>query len=164
MTKDETIASAKEKITDEEMKLASDTLVGDVRDALLGRIRALQKPWEKCTESEQRDIVEQMTNVAKHLTSNAVRVIAAKGRETIVAHMHALKIDKGVLEAKITTKAIPETALSFMDAQGHTILIIAADSAAYEGEQNPVEIDPDQPDLEKAIAAKSSKAKSSKAA
>jgi hypothetical protein len=155
---------AKETITGDEITLAADTLVGDLRDAILGRIRNMQKPWEQCNESEQRNIVEQITNAAKHLTTGAVNIIAANGRKTIVCQLGKMEVEKGVIKSKISTKCTEETLLELNEAQDKTIFIIAGDAAAYEGEKAPAEIDPDQPDLERNIKARASKANSSKAA
>ena len=152
-----------DKITDKEVEIAAETLVGDLRDALLGHIKTLQKPWQQMSETQQRDLVASMTNAAKHLTSRAVKLIAANGRKTIVAHLHEMKIDKGVLTCKVTTSSTDETTLELKAAQNKTVLIIAGDSAEFEGEKKPAEIDPDQPDLEKNILAKTSGAKVAKA-
>jgi hypothetical protein len=158
----EEITNGKESITEKEINLATDTLVGDLRDAMLGRLRASKKPWEQMSEAEQRDVVEQFTNAAKNLVKKAVTLLAANGRDTIVGHMHEIKIAKGLLTAKVTTRATDETTLMLKAAQDKTILIVAADSGEYEGEKAPVEIDPDQSDLESRLAKKTSGAKVSR--
>lgn len=163
MTKKEDAAeelhSAHEMITDEEQSLAADTLVGDLRDAILDRLRNMQKPWPQCSESEQRDIADHAQSVAENLTKRAVQIMAAKGRMTIAADLVQYTQKKGIIEAKIKTKATSDTARSFFESEGMTVLLVAADASEFEGERNPPDIDEDQGDLEASIAAKTSKAK-----
>lgn len=154
---------AKEDIAEKEVTLASDTLVGDLRDAMLGRIRSMKKPWEQMSESEQRDCVEQFTNAAKHLTTRAVKLIAANGRQTITAQVEKVEIKDG-LKTVLKCAKQEEIMLMLGNAQGHTVLIIAADAAEYEGEREPVKIEPDQRDFEDKLKGKSSNVKSKAAA
>jgi hypothetical protein len=139
--------------------MAADTLVGDLRDALLGRLRTMKKPWEQLSEDEQRGVVEQFTTAAKHLTTRAVRLIAANGRQVILAQVEKVEIKDG-LKTVLKCAKQEETMLALGNAQGHTVLIIAADAAEYEGEREPVEIDPDQRDFEDRLKRKSSNVKS----
>jgi hypothetical protein len=153
---------AKEKITDAEVKVATETLVGDLRDYILDQFKNRQKPWQQMSESEQRDTAEQIQKNAKDVVAKVVKLIAENGRKTIVAHLHDFKVYKGVITAKITTKKTADTLLEFSESQQKTVLVIASDSAEFEGERAPVAIDPDQGDLEKNIAAKASGAKTKK--
>jgi hypothetical protein len=154
------ITFSREQIDEKEIVLAADTLVGDLRDALLGRVRNMQKPWEQMTEAQQRDVVEQITNAVKTLVTSAVKVIAANGRRTIMAKLGKIELDANMIKARIETKKTDETLLELSAAQALTILIIAADSSEFTGETAPAEIDPDQPDLENNINRAASGAKS----
>ena len=155
---------AKEDISNEEINVAAETLVGDLRDAFLDRIKRQPKPWEQCSEAEQRDLVEHTTKFCKHMVTHAVKLIAANGRRTIVATLGKIELDSGLIKCRLETKITPETLLELSAAQDMSVLVIASDAAEFEGERAPAEIDPDQPDLEKQIAAKASKAKTSKTA
>jgi len=146
------ISATTEKVVEKEINLAADTLVGDLRDAMLGRIRAMKKPWEQMNESEQRDTVEQFTNASKHLTQRAVELIAKNGRNTINATLESFTVKDGV-KCVIKAPTTEEAILQLTHAQGHPILLVASASAQYEGERAPVALDPDQGDLERKLGA-----------
>lgn len=146
------ISATNEKVTETEVSVAADTLVGDLRDALLGKVRSMKKPWEKMSESEQRDTVEQLTNAAKHLTKNAVLAIAANGRNTIHAKLVSFNGKDG-LKAIVEMPMTDEALLQLAHATGRSILLVASGHEQYEGERNPAEIDPDQGDLERKLGA-----------
>lgn len=142
---------AHEQVSVKEVDLASDTLVGDMRDALLDRIRNMKKPWQQMTESEQQDVVLHMSDIAKHLTRRAVELIAQNGRETINATVESVTV-KGGLKVVVKAHKTRETVAALSDAEGHPILLVAASSLAFDGERGPAETDPDQGDLEEIAA------------
>ena len=51
--------------------VALETLGGDVRDALLTRVRSMTIPWGHLNEDEQNDVNSQMTDCAKDLVRRA---------------------------------------------------------------------------------------------
>lgn len=139
-------SAVKEDVKDDEIQLAADTLVGDLRDAVIGKIKTLKKPWEKMSESEQRDTVQQVTNACTHLTKRTVELIAKNGRHTINATLESFTVKDGV-KAVIKAPTTEEAILQLTQAQGHPILLVASASAQYEGERAPAKLDPDQSDM-----------------
>jgi len=121
----------------------SDTLFGDLRDAILDRLKHMPKPWTVMTESEQRDMIYGVEQVARHLVHEAVQIIAASGRPAIEAR----------LEIKIVIRANRHHGLreQLLDSVGKPVLIVVADEEAYMGERAPAKPEPDQQSL--AIAA-----------
>jgi len=143
---------SREEVDTQEADLAAETLRGDLRDAMLDRFRNTKRPWAAMTETEQREVADQFDAAARHLVQEATRIIAAGGRQTIVATVDSITVKDGI---KVVAK-VPMTEESLLQlglAQGHAILIVAASSDQYSGESNPPEIDPDQQDFERADAA-----------
>ena len=91
----------------------SSTLLGDLRDALLDRLRAMPKPWTVLSEGEQQELIDGCERIALHLITEATRLIAANGFPAI----------KGTL-AKITVKdeMQAQVDLSRHDPQRHEII------------------------------------------
>ncbi len=124
----------------------SDTMFGDVRDAILDRIRNLQKPWQQMTEREQRDMVESVSIVARSLVSRAVALVSKDGRRTIEAQIESVTIKDGVKAVlKCSKKADDIHELS--ECVGSLVLVVTNSAENYMGEKAPAKVDPDQPQL-----------------
>ena len=134
------------EVKEELVTLVSDTLMGDLRDAILDRLRAMPKPWTVMSEAEQRDMISGVHRVASHLVDQAVTLIAANGQRTIRAMVYQCVIKD---EMKIVLKANRHDAqrLEMIDAVGSVALIAFADREPFMGERGPAKPDPDQPPL-----------------
>lgn len=127
----------------ESVDLASETLTGDVRDVILSQIRTLQKPYARCSQDEQRDIIESATRAAFSLVRNAVEIIASHGHKVIHSVVEQIGVKEGI---KITLKsANTESALSELgNCIGKQVFIIVADAQDFIGEKDSAKPDPDQ--------------------
>lgn len=155
--------SAVEKITQKEQDIASATLVGDLRDKVLGIVRTQQKPWQQLTEAQQKETVDLVVKQCTDLVQKAVKIIAANGRHSMRAKLEHISIKK-LIEGKITVHNTKENRDLLGDASGLDILLVTSDATQFEGERKGVDIQPDQADLERDIVKKSSNAKTSNSA
>jgi hypothetical protein len=133
--------------TDDEPALPStDTLYGDLRDAILDRLRAMPKPYTVMSEKEQGEMIEGVERVASHLVHQAVKLIAANGKPTIPATVEQCTAKDGI---KVVLKVSLHDPLRYelLDAVGKPALLVVADASPYMGEDGPVKPDPDQPPL-----------------
>lgn len=126
--------------------LKKETLFGDVRDALLDRIRNLKKPWQKMTEAEQRELVEGVERGVKHLIQQMTTIIAADGRKTLVGTLDSIAV-KGGMKAVIKLSKSDKNRHELVDAEGKEVLVVVADAEPYLGEESPADIDRDQMDM-----------------
>lgn len=132
-----------EKVSAETVQFASETLTGDVRDALLGQIRALQKPYARCGQSEQQDIIDHAAQVARNLVEGAVSLIAAHGRNVIHATVDSLNVKDGI-KAVVKCANVQSSLVELGDAVGKTVFLVVADRDSFTGERAPVGAAPDQ--------------------
>ena len=132
-----------EKITQETINLTSETLTGDVRDALLGQIRALQKPYARCTQDEQQEIIYHADKVAHNLVERAVEIIAAHGRNIIMATLESFSVKDGI-KATVKCANVQSSLVEFGNATGKAVFIVVADKAQFTGEQEPAKPESDQ--------------------
>jgi len=126
--------------------LNTDTLLGDLRDAMLARLKAMPKPWTTMSENEQREMIGGVERAAAHLISQAVELIAANGQPVIRATVDSCHIKDGL---KVTLKASLHDAQrhKMTDAVGKSVLIVVADTQPFEGETAPAKPDPQAPPL-----------------
>jgi hypothetical protein len=125
-----------------------DTLMGDLRDVLLGRVRTMQKPWEKMTEAEQYDLANAMELAAKDIIRRTVRALNDVEWPHTVVELGEVKIggSKGI-EAKITCGNIEHNRTVLGEHVGQHIMVLMVDSDRFMGQRGEPPIDKDQPAL-----------------
>ena len=128
--------------------LQLDTLRGDIRDAMLNRIRHMKTSWALCNEAEQAEIVNGLELAAKNLVRGVVRQLTAHEFPHAVVTLGEVKIGgtKGI-EAKITCPNIELNRNVLGDHVGEMVQIVMIDSDKFMGEKSEAEIQPDQSDM-----------------
>lgn len=124
----------------------TDTLFGDLRDAILDRLRAMPKPYTVMSEAEQLEMIEGVERVSRHLVHQAVTLIAANGRPVISATVDQCVVKDGI---KVVLKVSQSDPMRYelLDAVGRFALIVVADPEPYLGEREAAKPEPDQPPL-----------------
>lgn len=143
-----TASVADEETTVPEFNPELDTLMGDLRDVLLGRIRILQKPWQQMTEADQTDLANAMELVSKDIIRRTVRALNAVEWPHTAVELGEVKIggSKGI-EAKITCSNIEHNRTVLGEHVGQHIMVLMVDSDRFMGQRNPPPVEKDQPDL-----------------
>lgn len=137
------MSQAEESIKLETIDFARETLLGDVRDALLDHIKSLRKSWPEFSRVEQLQIVEHCKTISENLIKQAVQIIAADGRRTIVADVEKIEVKDGIkVHAKCTN--LQQSLIDLGASVGKTVLIVVADDHDYSGQREEPETDPDQ--------------------
>ncbi|MBM3606568.1 MAG: hypothetical protein FJX25_18215 [Alphaproteobacteria bacterium] len=132
----------------QEDDLQLDTLMGDIRDAMLSRIRHMKTSWSLCTEAEQGEIANGLELAAKQLVRGVVRQLTAHEFPHAVVTLGEVKIGgtKGI-EAKITCQNIEVNRNTLGDHVGQMVQIVMIDSDKFLGERSSPDIQPDQSDM-----------------
>lgn len=133
-------------VTETMIALASDTLRGDIRDALLAWFKAQPKHFSAMSETEQRDLSDAADRYATELVKDTAKLIAAGERPTIVATLVEYKEKDGV-EAKLKLPSRGEVVASLHEACGREVLLVTTGAEEFLGEAAPAEIKADQGDL-----------------
>lgn len=125
-----------------------DTLMGDLRDVMLGRIRTLQKPWPQMSEQEQIDCANGIELAAKDMIRKTVRLINQHEWPHTVVELLEVKIGgtKG-LEAKIACANIAHNRDVLGARVGSLVMVLMVDSETFMAAREPVKVDKDQPEL-----------------
>lgn len=132
----------------DEPELKLDTLMGDIRDAMLSRIRHMKTSWALCTEAEQAEIANGLQLAAKALVRGVVRELTAHEFPHTVVELGEIKIggSKGI-EGKISCQNIEFNRNVLGDHVGQMVQIVMVDSDAFMGERTSPDIQPDQGDM-----------------
>jgi hypothetical protein len=134
-----------------ELVMSSDTLMGDIRDVILDRLKAMPKPWTVMSENEQRDLIYGVESAAENLIRRAALLIAANGYPIIEGRVEQSALKDDIKTVVRVSKHHPDR-LSLLDAAGHSCIIVIADVAQFMGERAPAEPDPEQPELDIPVA------------
>lgn len=133
---------------EDEVNPAAATLSGDLRSAILDRIRNLRTTWQQMPASEQRGMAAEVNAFAEALVRRAVALVAAEGHPVVKVTVGEVKHNKnGQIEAKISFSKHDELRHVVFDATGNPALLIVTDVEQFIGERGPERIDPDQPTL-----------------
>ena len=126
-----------------------ETLRGDVRDVMLGRIRTAQKPWQQMTEAEQRDLASAIDMAAGDMVRRTVRLLTSYEWPHAVVSLGEVKIkgEKGI-EAKVSCANIEHNRTVLGEHVGSYVTMLMVDSDTFMAERAPVQIDPDQPAMD----------------
>jgi hypothetical protein len=129
-----------------EAEFESGTLVGDIRDLIVGIFKERPKPWSQMSQSQQRDVGKMAEAVAEKVIRKAVRVIAEQDDITVHAALKSYSSGDG-FDIKLKAASDEETALQLYRLQGHDVVLISADSNRFKGQKKPIDTQPDEPDL-----------------
>lgn len=130
----------------EKIDLIATSLTGDIRDFLLDRVKQLGKPWPAMTEDEQSDQIIQASEAAINLVKQAVRLIAADGRRTMIGQLVKVQV-KDKIQCQVDFSKSDEFRHELFDSTGQAVLLVVADAEPFTGERAPAEPIPDQGDL-----------------
>lgn len=124
------------------------TLSGDLRDAMLSRIRQMRTTWPLCTEAEQADIVNGLDMAARAMVKEVVRLLTGYDFPRAAVTLGEVKIkgEKGI-EAKITCPNIEVYRSVLGEHVGDMVLLLMVDSDKFLADRATPDIQPDQADL-----------------
>jgi hypothetical protein len=126
--------------------LQAETLVGDVRDALLTHIRSMETPWSKLSERQQQAKIDAISRAAESLVRGSVHLIAHQGFPHLVVSTGKWGVKDGIkLEAMASATVDNITKLAEHGA-GAAILVLA-EAGEFFGERKKAKAAKDQPDL-----------------
>ncbi len=125
------------------------TLMGDMRDAMLQRIRTLQKPWAQMTEAEQTDCANGIELSAREMIRKTVRLVNKHEWPSCVVTLAGMKIGgTNGIDIKMTCPNIGEYRNVLGEYVKTRVMVVFADSETFMAERAPAQIDKDQPGLD----------------
>ena len=127
-------------------ELATETLSGDIRDALLTHIRSMETPWSKMSEKAQSDKIYAISNAAENLVRRAVKIIAAQGNEPMFGRIAKFTV-KDEIKAELVASSSVQNIEKVAENISQPCIIIFANPEQFIGEKTEAKPDPDQPAL-----------------
>lgn len=147
MTKEKT-KTADDELDERAMRLARETLTGDIRDIILNDMKDRKStlPWNLRSEAEQTEIIDHVARLSAGIVERVVKIVAAGGRRTIHASLKKVTVTDAI-KAEIELSKADQQRHELIDATGASVLIVVADAEAFTGERDPVAINKEQGEL-----------------
>jgi hypothetical protein len=117
-------------------EIAAPTVLGDVRDALLDRLRLMPKTWSELSDDQQRDLIAGCEQIARHVIAESVRAISSQGFPTIGGKVIKAQIKDGMQVAVEVSRHDPQR-LTVIDAVGRPVFLVVAEPSMFTGERAP---------------------------
>lgn len=121
--------------------LDSSTLRGDLRDALLDRLKTMPKPWTVLSEAEQAELIAGCDRVAMSLVTRAVCLIAANGFTALPGILEKVTVKDGMQVVVQLSRKDPHRH-ELIDTMGNSVMVVIAQADMFMGEQGPAKPDP----------------------
>jgi hypothetical protein len=141
-------ASTSEQAANDPLIIARESIAGDMRDFILDRLKNQHNPlpWNMRKESEQREMIYQVTEAVNRMVQRVVDIIAADGKPTMRGTLVKVLVKDG-LKCQVDFLSSDPLRHELIDAQGETVMLALADSSDYMGTRGDVKINKDQGSL-----------------
>lgn len=118
------------------VSIAKDTMYGDLCNLVVDELKAAPDVWQKLPEDQQTDVICRVRDRVRAAIEQAVRAIAADGRETITADLESILAKDGIKAVLQLSKSDPKRH-SLLDSVGRPVLVVIAGAEAFFGGDGP---------------------------
>lgn len=123
------------------IELATDTLRGDIRDAVLSEFKTMPNVWQKMGEGDQERLIRRAEDVANTLVRRAIDIIAEKGLPALPIEVGKIEVDGSTCKGKFECYADDEALIRMRHLQGARAIFVLASPDRFNGEQGKAEAD-----------------------
>lgn len=120
-------------------ELNTDTLRGDVRDAILSEFKHIDGPWSKAKEGEQERLIRRANDIAGTLVRGAIDLIAAKGLPALPITVGKITVEGAACKGAFECYADDENLIRMRHLQGARAMFVLASPDRFDGEQKTAE-------------------------
>jgi hypothetical protein len=127
--------------------IARELLLGEVMAAATRQLRALEKPWLRLQEAQQKNVLKDVQHDVQAAIKRAVEIIATDDRTRFAAQVESVTFKDGV--KAVLTMANTQASHELADVQGGRVFVVIEDPTRYtQPGTNMPKADPDQHALE----------------
>lgn len=124
-------------------QIAEETFLGDLMRIIVDQVKAIQKPWEQLSQSEQEAYLNSIRLQCEAVSKKAINIIAAQGMVTIVADIDSVTFKDGI-KAVLKIGSHVEGRHDLADAEGKAVLLVVSNADDLINENEIPEAEPDQ--------------------
>lgn len=116
--------------------ILAETMLGDVMQAFMEEIKAVEMPWHLMSQRDQGDVIERIERKAKAMIYRCVEIVASGNRPTIAATVESVTVKDG-LKAVLTMSRASAQRHELVDSQGSEVLVVVMNHEQYDGGDKP---------------------------
>lgn len=120
-------------------------LHGELMAAATRQLRALDKPWLRLSEADQKSVLEDVRADVGSAIDRAVELIASDARTCFVAQVESVTFKDGV--KAVLTMANTEASHELADTAGGAVYVVIENPQRYHGDEGAPQAEPDQRSL-----------------
>lgn len=124
----------------------TETLSGDVRDALLTHLRSIKVPWAMLSEEEQQEHITAISNTAEHAVRRIVGLVAGGGMPAVIGTIKKFTVTDAIKVEFLVSSLVANICALAEHGKTQAVLVLS-NATEFLGEHAPAKPDPDQPDL-----------------
>lgn len=124
----------------------AQTLMGDVRDALLTHLRTMRVPWAMLAEDEQQAAIDAVQQTAEHAVRTVAGMIAHQGAPHLSARVMKWTVKDNV-KIELAVTGLVDNIVALAEHGATSAVLVLSDPADFMGERSDAKADKDQPDL-----------------
>jgi hypothetical protein len=124
----------------------AETLMGDLRDAILSQLKALKHPWQLLKEDDQRSVIFATESMARNLVCQAIELVATRGHPALPARLVKAQLKDG-MQCQIDFSRHDPQRNELLDHIGKPVMVVLADSSTFMGQTQEAKPEPDQSSL-----------------
>ncbi len=121
-----TVAEVQEKTAQD---LAREYLMGELMSAATRQLRALEKPWLRLPEGDQKRVLREVQDTIAEAVKKAVNVIASNDRTHFRAGVESVTFKDGV--KAVLTMGNTEASHELADTAGGSVLVVIEDPSRF---------------------------------
>ena len=126
--------------------LAREFMLGEVMAAAMRQLRALDKPWLRLPEEQQKNVIDEVRDSCSVAIRKAVEIIATDDRTRFSAAVESVTFKDGV--KAVLTMPNSQASHELADTAGGRVFIVIEDPNRYTQSSTSIpQADPDQPSL-----------------
>lgn len=137
--------NAPEQETQDTIELTTYVMLGSLVGLVIDELKAAPDVWQRLSQGRQDDVIDRVRHRCEQMVRQAVRLIAADGREVITADLEQITA-KDEIKAVCKLAKHDQNRHALLDAVGKPVLLVVASHQQFLGGELP-KSDPDQPDL-----------------
>lgn len=135
--------------TGEVFGLNTGMLISNVRDVLMSKRRQqmVAMTWSQLGEQQQKDEIQDLTNLAEELVEKIVELVAQAGRDVIHAQLDNFKVKDGAVTVTAKGAADDGAILALNSIGKKNLKIVVADAGQFDEQRDEIVPTPDQNDM-----------------
>ena len=130
----------------ESQVMAAETMLGDLMSCAIEQCKALPAPWQKISESQQKEVLDRVERQCSLAISKAVQIIASYDRPHMRATLKNVTFEGGI-KCKLELPSNAENRDLLADASGGVVTLVITETDSYLGKSTAPTAEADQRDM-----------------